>query len=256
MLMPTWLPEAAERIAAAPTVSLFLDFDGTLTPIVAEPKQAWLDASTRKALANVSCKSGIVTTIISGRSIQDLRMRVDLPDIIYAGNRGLEISGRQLEFVEPVAATRSVQLMDITDCLASRLQGISGVLVEFKGLTCTVHYRSAADTVIPTVEKAMHAAIAPFASLFQVDAGEKALDIIPRIGWHKGCAVSWINERLGLRDALCIYFGDDRTDEDAFGTLPGAMTFRIGEDSESRAKYCVESPAEVREFLQWLTIMK
>ena len=254
--MLTWQPEIAECITAARKISLFLDFDGTLAPIAAEPKLVKLDASTREALANVSCKSGIVTTIISGRSIEDLRMRVDLPDIIYAGNRGLEISGRQLEFLEPVAATRSVQLRDITDSLASRFQGIPGVLVEFKGLTSTVHYRGAADTVIPMIENAVHAAVAPFASLFQEDTGNKALDIVPRIGWHKGCAVAWINEHLGLRDALCMYFGDDWTDEDAFGTLSGAMTFRIGEDSESRAKYCLESPTEVREFLQWLAIAK
>jgi trehalose-phosphatase len=149
-----------------------------------------------------------------------------------------------------------VQLRDITDSLASCLQGIPGVLVQFKGLTSTVHYRGAADTVIPVVENAVHAAAAPFASLFQEDRGKKALDIVPRNGWHKGCAVSWISERLGLRDALCIYFGDDRTDEDAFGTLSGAMTFRIGEDSKSRAKYCLENPTEVREFLQWLAIAK
>jgi trehalose-phosphatase len=256
MLMPTWLPEIAECIAAARKISLFLDFDGTLTPIAAEPKQAWLRAETREALANVSRKNGIVVTIISGRAIEDLRMRVNLPGIIYAGNRGLEISGRQIEFVEPAAATRSVQLRHITDSIASRLEDVPGVFVEFKGLTSTAHYRGAADTVIPAVEQAVHDAVAPFASLFQVDDGKKAFDVVPRIGWHKGCAVSLINEHLGLRDAQCIYFGDDQTDEDAFGVLYGAMTFRIGRDPESRAKYCLESPAEVREFLQWLAITK
>jgi hypothetical protein len=110
-------------------------------------------------------------------------MRVDLPDIIYTGNRGLEISGRQLEFVEPVAATRSVQLREITDSLASRLQGIPGVLVEFKGLTSTVHYRGAADTVIPVVENAVHAAVAPFASLFQEDReGRPSISFLASVG--------------------------------------------------------------------------
>jgi trehalose-phosphatase len=129
MFMLTWQPEIAECIAAARKISLFLDFDGTFAPIAAEPKLARLDASSRKPWQKASRKNGIVTTIISGRAIQDLRIRVDLPDIIYAGNRGLEVSGRQVEFVEPRATTRTVQLRDITDSLASHLQGIPGVLV-------------------------------------------------------------------------------------------------------------------------------
>jgi trehalose-6-phosphatase len=217
--MLTWPPEVRKCVATARKISLFLDFDGTLTPIVNDPTEVWLEASTRDALARLSRKSDIVTTIISGRAIDDLSMRVSLPDIIYAGNRGLEISGRHLEFVNPVAATSSDQLLRITDLLASELRPIPGVFVEFKGLT-------------------------------------SALDIVPRTGWHKGCAVSWINARLDLFDDLCIYFGDDKTDEDAFGILPDAMTFKVGEDSASLAKYQVESPAEVGEFLQWLAITR
>jgi trehalose-phosphatase len=242
--MLTWPLEVRKCVATARKISLFLDFDGTLTPIVNDPTEVWLEASTRDALARLSRKSDIVTTIISSRAIDDLSMRVSLPDIIYAGNRGLEISGRHLEFVNPVAATSSDQLLRITDLLASELRPIPGVYVEFKGLT--VHY----------LEKVVHAGLTPFASLFDVDPGDMALDIVPRTGWHKGCAVSWINARLDLFDDLCIYFGDDKTDEDAFGILPDAMTFKVGKDSASLAKYQVESPAEVGEFLQWLAITR
>ena len=254
MLM--WPLEVRDRIAAARNITLFMDFDGTLTPIVIDPMDVWLEASTRDALANLSRKNDLVTTIISGRAIDDLRMRVSVPDIIYAGNRGLEISGRHVEFVDPVAARSSVHLLGITDLLSSELRSVPGVSVEFKGLTITVHYRRALAHDIPVIEKAVQAGLAPFASLFEVDPGIKALDIVPRTGWHKGWAVNWINERLGLQDALCIYFGDGRTDEDAFGNLPRAMTFKVGENSASRAKYRVQSPAEVREFLQWLAISR
>ena len=254
--MLTWPLEVRECITTARRISLFLDFDGTLTPIVNDPMEVWLEASTRDALARLARKNDIVTTIISGRAIDDLRVRVNLPDIIYAGNRGLEISGRHLEFVNPVAATSSDQLLRITDLLASELRSIPGVCVEFKGLTSTVHYRRAMANEIPVIEKVVHAGLTPFASLFDVDPGNMALDIVPRTGWHKGCAVSWINARLDLFDAQCIYFGDDKTDEDAFGALPEAMTSKVGEDSPSQAKYRVESPCEVREFLQWLAITR
>ena len=254
--MPTWPLEVREHIAAARKISLFLDFDGTLAPILSDPLNVWLDASTRDALARLARKDDVVPTIISGRAIDDLRMRVSLPDIIYAGNRGLEISGRRFEFVDPVAATSSAQLLVITDLLASELRSITGVFVEFKGLTSAVHYRRAMARDTPMIEEIVRAGLKPFASLFAVDPGNKTLDIVPRTGWHKGRAVSWINERLGLRDALSIYFGDDSTDEEAFAALPKAMTFKVGEDSASRARYRVQNPSEVREFLQWLAITR
>lgn len=254
--MLTWPREVEERVAKARRISLFVDFDGTLAPIATYPSDAWLEMTTRDILAALTRKDGIVITIISGRSLDDLRMRVNLPDIIYAGNRGLEISGRHLEFIEPVAVTWSKQLLDMTELLASELRSVPGVIVEYKGLTSTVHYRCAAEADIPTIEYAVREAVMQFSALFQVDVGKKALDIVPRSGWHKGCAVSWINEHLGHKDALCIYFGDDNTDEEAFRSLPGAITFKVGRNSESRARYRVDSPTEVCEFLRWLSFTK
>jgi trehalose-phosphatase len=175
--MLTWPLDVRESTTTARKISLFLDFDGTLTPIVNDPMEVWLEASTRDALARLARKNDIVTTIISGRAIDDLRVRVNLPDIIYAGNRGLEISGRHLEFVNPVAATSSDQLLRITDLLASELRSIPGVCVEFKGLTSTVHYRRAMANEIPVIEKVVHAGLTPFKSLFDVDPGNMALDI-------------------------------------------------------------------------------
>src|SRR5205823_4377455 len=119
VLMLTWPLEVRECITTARKISLFLDFDGTLTPIVNDPMEVRLESSTRDALARLARKKDIVTTIICGRAIDDLRVQVNLPGIIYAGNRGLEISGRQVEFVNPVAATSSDQLLRITDLLAS-----------------------------------------------------------------------------------------------------------------------------------------
>lgn len=256
--MVMWMrqPEIEERVRAARKISLFLDFDGTLAPIVPDPADAQLDAATRETLSGISRKDHIVTTVISGRSLDDLRARIGLPDTIYAGNHGLEIRGRQLDFVEPAAAERSVQLLQLTDRLTSDLRAIPGVFVEYKGLTTAVHHRQAAEADAPQIEKAVREAVAPFAALFHVSSGKKVFDIVPRIGWHKGSAVRWINDRLGNRDALCIYFGDDSTDEDAFCTLPEAITFKVGGLGETHAKYRVKSPAEVHEFLRWLEMTR
>jgi trehalose-phosphatase len=245
-------PEVEEQISRAGRITLFLDFDGTLTPLVANPDAARLDDATRETLAQLSRKEHIVTTIISGRALDDLRRRVGLPRLIYAGNHGLEIDGRQLHFVEPVAAVRRGQLRRLTDWLATGLRRVAGVLVENKDLTASIHYRRAAEASVPFIEKFVRESMLPVTTLFRVDRGKQSLEVTPRTGWNKGSAVRWIRARLGEMESLCIYFGDDRTDEDAFRALPEAMTFRVGPAARTDAKYRVPGPAAVHEFLRWL----
>jgi trehalose-phosphatase len=253
MVKLPWPPEVAERVRAAGKISLFLDFDGTLAPIVATPKEAQLDRATRETLARISRKDHILTTVISGRELLDLRARVGLPDIVYAGNHGLEISGPGVDYVEPTAAAKREQMRQLAQRLTLDLRPFPGVSVEYKGLTTTVHYRGAVDLDVPRIGMAVRLAATPFGTLFRVNSGKKIFELTPRTVWHKGMAVRWINAHLGVTDALCIYFGDDRTDEDAFGALPEAITFKVGGTADhTHARYLVASPAEVHQFLQWL----
>ena len=102
--------EVEQRITSATRVSLFLDFDGTLVPIEANPALPRLDSETAKALQGLSSRDFLVTTIISGRAVEDLYARVRVQGLIYAGNHGLEIFGRNLLFVEPGATARRQEL--------------------------------------------------------------------------------------------------------------------------------------------------
>lgn len=245
-------PEVEERIGRAGRITLFLDFDGTLTPIVADPEAARLDGATRQTLAQLSRKEHMVTTIISGRALNNLRDRVGLPGLIYAGNHGLEIEGRRLHFVEPGAAARREQLGRLVDRLALGLRHVAGVLVEDKGLTASIHHRCADPAAVPFIEKSVRQTVSAVGALFRVGRGKQSLEVTPRTGWNKGSAVRWIRARLGETESLCVYFGDDRTDEDAFQALPEAMTFRVGPVTRTDAKYRVSGPAAVHEFLRWL----
>lgn len=245
-------PEVEDRIRAARRILLFLDFDGTLAPIVPDPAEARLDDAMRETLARVSRKEHIIITVISGRALDDVRARIGLPDLVYAGNHGLEIDGPGLHFIEPVAAARREQLRGLTDRLATELRRCAGVLVENKGLTASIHYRRAAEANVQLIEKSVREAVSPVAALFRVNLGRTIFELEPRTGWNKGSAVRWIQARLGGKGSLCIYFGDDRTDEDAFRAVPEAVTFKVGPAAETRAKYRVADPAAVHEFLRWL----
>jgi trehalose-phosphatase len=241
-----------DRMGTAGRIGLFLDFDGTLVRIQPDFAAPELDpdmAETLKLLAN---QERVATTIISGRAVEDLYRRIRLEDLIYAGNHGLEISGRNLHFVDRVASARRAPLESLCAELAAELRTITGSVVEYKGLTASVHYRLAAETDIEEIQKAVYAAVARNGEIFRVRAGWKVFEILPRTDSHKGTAVRWINQHVGQEDTLVIYLGDDTTDEDAFRVLPEAITIRVGAAAETCARYQLPDPAAVHEFLLWL----
>src|ERR1700750_1310121 len=80
-----------ERIRSAPSLALFLDFDGTISPIVAKPELASIDAQIKCTIERLKETGGIQIAIISGRQLADVRARAGIDGIIYAGNHGLEI---------------------------------------------------------------------------------------------------------------------------------------------------------------------
>jgi len=244
--------EVKDRIQSAGWISLFLDFDGTLVPIAADPREPQLDSETAAALKLISSRQSLATTVISGRAVEDLYGRIRLEGLIYAGNHGLEIFGRDLRFVEPFAWSRRKQLERLADDLGTQLQTVPGAFVEYKGLTASVHYRRAVRADVPGIRAAVHAAAARHGSLFRVNAGREVLEIVPRTNWHKGAAARWINSHLRPRPALSIYAGDDTTDEDAFRVLPDAITIKVGAAAVTWARYQLPDPAAVREFLLWL----
>jgi trehalose-phosphatase len=257
MAMPMPQPEVEERVRAAYGIALFLDFDGTLTPLTAEPGGACLSEAVRRTLAVLSRRDRTVVAIVSGRALSRLRARVGLPDLIYAGNHGLEIEGRGLHFVDPAAAAARDRLRQVTERLESSLRAVPGVFIEYKDLTTSVHFRDVTETDARRVEHAVRDAIAPAAGVLRLGTGKMLWEILPNTDWNKGAAVRWILAAAdclpGCDDILSICFGDDITDEDAFRALPDGLTFKVGCEGATDAKYRVPSPAAVEEFLEWLT---
>jgi trehalose 6-phosphate phosphatase len=246
-------PEISAAVDAARHVLLFLDFDGTLAPIFEDPSEASMPPETRKALSSLAGRRKFSLAVISGRALADLRQRVGLPNLIYAGNHGLEIDGPGLHFVEPDAARCIHALGELARYVRGRLHGIPGVAVENKVLTASVHFRRAPVNRLREVEQIVYSAAESTGSLFQVTKGLEVFEIRPRVNWHKGMAVGWIRETLGMHDALPIFVGDDLTDEDAFTALPDGITVSVGSAKVTSARFHLEQQEEVQEFLLWLS---
>ena len=137
-------PELKARVDGAATLLMFLDFDGTLSPIVEEPMLAVLPAATRRVLNDLAAYETVTIAIVSGRSLGDVKGRVGIPSLIYAGNHGLEIEGRGLAFEHPRAAMLKGAIREISERIAEHAASLEGVEIESKGLTSSVHYRRAA----------------------------------------------------------------------------------------------------------------
>ena len=242
------------RMRAVERISLFLDFDGTLVPIEPDPRSPKPDPTTVDTLKKLAGRKFLVTTIISGRAVEDLYARIRVEGIIYAGNHGLEIFGRSLHFVEATAWNRRGELERLTEELSVLLGPIEGTLVENKGLTASVHYRQAAAETLPRIQEVVRMTVARYDPMFIATQGRKVVEIVPATNWNKGSAVEWINRQLGGKRVLSIYAGDDSTDERAFRMLPDAVTIKVGHLPETDARYRLPDPGALQELLLELTL--
>jgi len=227
-----------------------LDYDGTLTPLVATPGQARLAPSVRETLARLAEGERTRLAILSGRGLADLRARVALPAVVYGGCHGLEIAGRHLRFRHPGA--RPSYLTATRRALVASLSSIPGARLEWKGLAVSLHYRRVAPETRPRV-KAIAARIVRDRGLALVP-GHEVFDFVPRVGWNKGRAARWIARRMArtlpTRRRVVLYAGDDTTDESAFEALRGrAVTICVG-TRPTAAEYRVAGVREVQALLR------
>ncbi|OGC04773.1 trehalose-phosphatase [candidate division WOR-1 bacterium RIFOXYA12_FULL_43_27] len=230
---------------------LFLDYDGTLTPIVSDPMCAKLSPSRRKLLNKLSRHPKIKLVIISGRKLSVVRKLAGIGGIIYAGNHGLEILIGKSYWVHPSAEKFSPLLKKLSGELGRKLL-FRGVLVENKGLSISAHYRSLARKYFPAFKKEFERVIKPWKGKIKITRGKKVFEIRPPIKWDKGKAVKRIIGKLKPGDYWPVYIGDDRTDEDAFRALKRkGLTVHVG-DGKTAAKKRVRDISAVYRYLRGL----
>jgi alpha,alpha-trehalase len=251
-MIPSALKHVQEIARRSGRPAIFLDYDGTLTPIVSHPEKALLSDSMRQAVQALATHASVA--ILSGRNLDDVRQRVNIGAIVYAGSHGFDIAGPR--GLRKEMATEFLPGLDMTEKeLGKQLAGIAGACVERKRFCITAHYRNVDESDVPKVERAVSEVAARHRELRKID-GKKVYELLPDIDWDKGKAVLWLLENLGLERAkvLPIYIGDDRTDEDAFRALGqrGAGILVSDQPRPTSANYSLKDPSEVERFLRKL----
>ena len=169
--------EIGSRIAAAQHKLVFLDLDGSFMPPVLDPGPDSLWERFKRVVASLVERRETSVAVMSGFDRIELHDRLGIAGMHYLGNRGLEISGPGLIFVEPSATEKTSLLKELGVKLDAKLQGIPGVAIEDKGLTLSVCFAHAASDSLEQIRRAVHAVLATSDHPFQLTTVENAFEI-------------------------------------------------------------------------------
>jgi len=245
--------DAIRKKCASGEIIIFLDYDGTLTPIVATPDLAVLSDEMRGVVRTLAERYKV--SIVSGRATDDVKGKVAIDGLFYAGSHGFEIVAPDGAVTINDEAKKIRPIIDEAHAkLQEKLAPIKGALAEHVKYTISAHYRLVADNDFPGFEKIVDEVLGGYPML-RKSHGKKVFELKPKIDWHKGKAVQWILKVLsaGGGAIVPVYIGDDTTDEDAFAVLqePGFGILVADPPRPSKARYVIKNTDEVKKVLQF-----
>jgi len=229
----------------ADNMFLFLDYDGTLAPIAESPDKAVMPSNIHNIIMRI--KEKIPVAIVTGRSIDNIINVFGTKNLIYAGNHGAEIwNGKKFIKGQQLARSRQAMKNVITE-LSDAFSSISGVIIEDKGITASIHFRMVRSDDLCRMLNIFWSVVDSYKRLFKITSGKKVFEIRPHGIRNKGIAVKWIWQNIAP-DKIPVYIGDDKTDEDAFRAIRGrGIGISIGRNNE--ADYYLESQDEIEKLL-------
>ncbi|CAB80640.1 puative protein [Arabidopsis thaliana] len=216
-------------------IVMFLDYDGTLSPIVDDPDRAFMSRKMRRTVRKLA--NCFPTAIVSGRCIEKLIMIVlttfqvynfvKLTELYYAGSHGMDIKGpeqgskyeQDSKSLLCQPATEFLPMIDeVYHKLVEKTKSTPGAQVENNKFCVSVHFRRVDENNWSDLANQVRSVMKDYPKL-RLTQGRKVLEVRPIIKWDKGKALEFLLESLGYAnctDVFPLYIGDDRTDEDAF----------------------------------------
>jgi trehalose 6-phosphate phosphatase len=235
-------------------LAVFLDYDGTLTPIASRPSEALMEEGMRETVKILSEFCHVA--VISGRDLQNVKEMVKIEGLVYAGSHGFDIEGPGIRMQHENGKSCRPAFEKAEKELLKKLNHIKGAEVERKLFAIAVHYRHVEDNQIEELESIVRDVVEDLDGI-KLAPGKKIIELKPDVDWHKGRALQWLLKELDLgENVMPIYLGDDMTDEDAFSVLDeNGIGILVGHHgSETYADYLLEDQEEVKEFLQKLSL--
>jgi trehalose 6-phosphate phosphatase len=233
------------RLADSSATLYAFDFDGTLARIVRDRNAARMAEGVRLSLEQLTAKAP--TAIVSGRSLEDLRPRVEGTATFLIGNHGMQgvkAAPRMLHHAHDLCRLWIDELSKYADDFTA-----AGLGIEDKIYSLTLHYRQSKSP--QSARELALKAVAQLAPAPRLVFGKSVVNVIPPGTPHKGSALQGLMDRL--RSPAALYVGDDDTDEDVFAlTDERIVSVRVGRKAGSAARYYLRRQQDIALLLSYL----
>ncbi len=253
-----WLPEGSapsmvqewiERIRAAPRFAIFIDYDGTLVPFVADPDRAMPDPELLELLERLARRRGAEVHIASGRTrAQSEEWFGSLPLALHAEHGLWSRASPRAEWrrLPGVGMPWRDKVLPLLEEFARRTPGTR---IEEKDASLVWHYRQADPEFGSLQAKELRLHLLEMLSNMPVRilGGAKIVEVRSYEVSKAAIVVDWIRESEA--GTLCVAMGDDLTDEEMFVALPeGGLAVHIG-PTPTIAQMRLRNVAQARGFL-------
>ena len=256
--------EELEQQLSGKQPAVFLDYDGTLTPIVDRPEDAVISDGMREAVRGLAERCTVC--VVSGRDRQVVQELMGLDNLVVAGSHGFDIWSPDEGTIEHESGGGFEELLDeVKARVGEEVEGVEGASVEPKKASVAVHYRLVSEGERQSIKETVDSILADHPDDLKMTPGKMVYEIQPKLDWDKGKAVLYLLHTLELDrdDVVPMYLGDDVTDEDVFGALAETSPEGIGvfvgqaDDPEvagrtTAADYILNTMDEVERFLDTL----
>lgn len=245
-----WTHSFSSRLASigeARHLLICSDYDGTLAPIAARPEQAQMLPDALNLLYQLARLPKTRVAIVSGRSLEELRAHTKIgPPVLLVGSHGAELPGHGNGAPDEL---KRMYLEKIESAISSMCASAPGAWIERKPFGLAVHVRQASKLDACRVLKDLRQTFNTWPSIYQTEG--KAVLELSLVRSNKGDAVNWLRDDWGTAPQV-IYFGDDVTDEAAFGGLgPTDMGIKVG-GGTTRATFRVSTERVAVKVLSFL----
>jgi trehalose 6-phosphate phosphatase len=246
---------ALGQAAEADQLLIAFDFDGTLSPIVANYESATADRDALELLFALAALPRTRVAVISGRARADLERRLGScpPDVLLVGSHGAEHGVMSETDSGSETAEHSGRIERFAELLVPIVQNFPGARLEKKPFSLAFHFRNIGES---RQEEARSAAIEMLGQeAVAVKDGKKVVEFFA-VNADKGSALARIQEHTAAmaegRPLTTLFVGDDVTDEAAFEVLTGEdIGVKVG-PGPTAARFAVEDQEEVAPMLRRL----
>jgi trehalose-phosphatase len=252
-LKPLWLSvgSLSQRLRNADSLHVGLDFDGTLTPISADSREATLSVRAREVLERLARRAGARLAILSSRMLDDLWRRVGIEGVFCAGSSGLETRDERGRRELHAGAGPALPRLLLRE-LEGWCQRFPGARLESRGSSCALHFAEVASTLQPAFGAGVRRRLRPHDPQWTLVHGRTGFEVMPVGGWDKAAALERWLESAGP-ETLLFYFGDDTRDEPVHEAVRRRGGLAVAVDRiVSNAEYALPTPGDVIWFLEWL----